>query len=140
MVASQDTLLERYVSLPVGNAGVFNFCRGEVVGNPALLYNLGAAPLGSGVRSVSIVASSFGPLPPPLPTARSVTVAQIASPPGLANHYGSSLLSGLRKYFQTSLRLIKRGDLLIIPAETDPLTIHISGVLNDIPHTSSDNL
>lgn len=119
---------------------MLNFRRGEVVGNPALLYNLGAAPLGSGIRSVSIIASSFGPLLPPLPTARSVTVAEIASPPRLANHYGPSLLTGLRKYFRASLRLIKRGDLLIIPTEIDPLTIHISAVLNDIPHVSGDNL
>lgn len=119
---------------------MFNFHRGEIVGDPALLYNLGATPLGSGIRSVSIIASSFGPLLPPLPTARSVTVAKVASPPSWANHYGSSLFTGLRKYFQVSLRLIKRGDLLIIPAEIDPLTIHISTVIDDIPHVSGDNL
>jgi len=114
--------------------------RGGVVCNPALSYNLSAAPLGSDVRSVSIIASSFGPLPPPLPTARSVTVAQIMSPPGSTNPYGSSLLSGLQKYFRASLRLVKRGDVLVIPTEIDPLTIHITTALSDIPHVSDGNL
>ena len=119
---------------------MFDCRRGEVVGGPALLYNLGARPLGSDFCSVHIVTSSFGPLPPPLPTARSVTIAQIISPPGLTDPYGPSLLSGLRKYFQASLRLVKRGDVLVIPAEIDPLTIHITTALSDIPHVSDRNL
>ncbi|KAF9646869.1 AAA-domain-containing protein [Thelephora ganbajun] len=114
--------------------------RGEVVGDPAFLHNLGATPLRSDVRSVFITVSPFGSLPPPLPTARSVTVAQIVSPPGLNNSYGPSLLGGLRKYFQTSLRLVKRGDILIVPIETDPLSIHIATALGDIPHVFDGNL
>jgi peroxin-6 len=113
-----------------------DFCRGEVVGDLALLYNLGTPSLGSDIRSVSIIASSFGTLPPPLPTARSVTVAQIISPPGSNNPFGPSLLGGLRKYFRSSSRLVKRGDVLIIPVEIDPLTIHITAALSDIPYSN----
>lgn len=119
---------------------VCNFRRGVIVGDPALLYNLGAIPLGAEVRSVSIIASSFGPLPPPLPTARSVTVAQITSPPGSNNPYGPSLLGGLQKHFRASLRLVKRGDVLVIPTEIDPLKAHIIAALGEIPHVSSGNL
>jgi peroxin-6 len=119
---------------------MLDFCRGGVVCNPALSYNLGSGPLGSDVRFVSIIASSFGPLPPPLPTARSVTVAQIMSPPGSANPHGSSLLSGMQKYFRESSRLVKRGDVLVIPTEIDPLTIHVTTALSEIPHVSDDNL
>jgi len=119
---------------------MFDFPRGGVVCDPAFSYNLGAGPPGSGTRSVSIKASSFGPLPPPLPTARSVTVAQIMSPPGSINPYGSSLLSGLKKYFLASLRLVKRGDVLVIPTEIDPLTIHIATALSEINHVSDGNL
>lgn len=119
---------------------MFDYCRGEVVGNPALSYNLGAGPLGFDIRSVSIIASSSGPLPPPLPTARSVTLAQILPPPGPVEPYGSTLLSGLRQYFQASLRLVKSGDVLIIPIEIDPLTIHITTALSDFPHVSDSNL
>ena len=114
--------------------------RGEVVGDPALVYNLGATPLGSDVRLVSIMASSFGLLPPPLPTARSVTVAQIISPPGSNNLYGPSLLGGLQKYFRASLRLVKRGDVLIIPIEIDSLAIHIATTLTDALHAFNGNL
>ena len=119
---------------------MFDFRRGEVVGNPALSHNLGANPFGSDVRSISIIAGSFGPLPPPLPTARSITVARIVSPPGSINPYGPSLLSGLQKYFQASSRLVKRGDILIIPTEIDPLTTHIATALSNIPHVSDGNL
>lgn len=118
----------------------YDICRGEVVSDPALPYNLGAIHPGSVVRSVSIIASSFGPLPPPLPTARSVTIAQIISPPSSNNLYGPSLLGGLQKYFRESLRLVKRGDVLIIPVEIDPLTIHITTALSDIPHISNGHL
>lgn len=114
--------------------------RGGVVGDPALLYNLGTIPLGSDLRSISIIACSFGPLPPPFPTARSVTVAQIISPPGTNSPHGPSTLSGLQKYFRASLRLIKRGDVLVIPIGIDPLTTHITTTLGDIPHISSSNL
>lgn len=114
-------------------------CR-EVVGDLALLYNLGTTPPGSDIRSVSIIASSFGPLPPPLPTARSVTVAQIVSPLGSDNSYGTSLLGGLQQYFRASLRLVKRGDVLITPVEIDPLTIHITTALSDIPHLCGGNV
>lgn len=117
-----------------------DLCRGEVVGDPALLYNLGTTPFGSDARSVLITASSFGPLPPPLPTARSVTVAQITSPQCSNSPYGPSLLSGLQKYFRASLRLVKRGDVLIVPVEIDPLTIHVATALSHILHASDDNL
>lgn len=116
---------------------VIDLRRGEVIGNLALLYNLGVTPLGSGVRHVSIIASSFGPLSPPLPIARSITVAQITSP---TSSNGSSLLDGLQKYFRKCLRLVKRGDVLIIPTETDPLAIHISATLSDIPNVSGCDL
>lgn len=119
---------------------MLDFRRGEVVGNPALSYNLGASPFGCGVRSIFIIASSFGPLPPPLPTARSITVARIMTPSGSTNPDGSSLLSGLRKYFQASSRLVKRGDILIIPTEIDPLTIHITTALGNIARIFEDNL
>lgn len=116
-----------------------NFLRGEVVCNPALSFNIGATS-GSDAPSVSIIPSSFGPLPPPLPTARSITVAQIISPPAPSNPPGPSLLRGLREYFQAYLRLVKRGDVLVIPIETDPLSIHITTTLRDISDVSSGNL
>ena len=119
---------------------MYNFRRGEVVSDPALLYNLGTIPPGSDVRSVSIIASSFGPLPPPLPTAHSVTVARVISSPGPGDPRGASLLGGLQKYFRASLRLVKRGDVLIIPVEIDPLANHITTVLSDIPHVSNSDL
>jgi hypothetical protein len=97
-----------------------DFYRGEVVGDLALLYNLGVSSQWSDVGHVSIDASSFGSLPPPLPTARSVTVVQIMSPPVLNDAYGTSPV-GLQNYFREALRLIKPGDVLIIPTEIDPL-------------------
>lgn len=119
---------------------MLDFYSGEVVGDLALLCNLGASSLGTDVRRVSITASSFGPLPPPLPTARSITVAQIMSPPGSNNLYGSSLLNGLQKYFRAALQLIKRGDVLVVPIQVDPLVIHITTALKDISHLSNSDL
>ena len=119
---------------------MFDVHRGEVIGDLALLYNLGASSLRTDVRYVSIAASSFGPLPPPLPTARSITVAQIISPPGSNNLYGSSLLGGLRKYFRAAPQLVKRGDVLIVPTEVDPLSTHIATALKGILHVSDSDL
>lgn len=119
---------------------MLDFPRGQAVGDVALLYNLGASHPGTDVRRVSITASSFGPSSPPLPTACSITVAQIITPPGLTNLFEPPLLSGIQKYFQLGLQLVKRGDVLIIPTEIDPLTIHITTALKDISHVSDGDL
>jgi hypothetical protein len=125
---------------PSGVWTTLDFLSGEAVGDVALLYNLGASPLGTDARHVSITASSFGPSSPPLPTACSITVAQIISPPGLNNLSEPSLLSGLQKYFRAGLQLVKRGDVLVIPTEIDPLTTHITSALKDISHVSDGDL
>jgi peroxin-6 len=125
---------------PSGARAVLDFRRGEVVGDRALSYNLGASPLESDVIRVSIAASPFGPQPPPLPAARSVTVAQISSPPSSNDPHGRPLLWGLRNYFRATSRVVKRGDVLIVPIETDSLTIHINTTLRDIPHIPDGDL
>lgn len=117
----------------------FSSPRGEVVGGLNLPHNLGCSSISSDIRHVSIAASSSGPLPPPLPIARSVTIAQVVSP-GLGNPNEPSFLGGLQEYFRTALRLVKRGDVLTIPTEVDPLAIYTATAIRDIPYTGDGGL
>lgn len=69
--------------------------------------------------SISLRASPFGSRQPVIPTARTVTVARVASPISLDRTYQYLFLRSLKSYFGVKKRLVKRGDLIAIGVDTD---------------------
>jgi peroxin-6 len=51
---------------------------------------------------------------PVFPTAKSVTVARIASPHSVNRAYQPLFLEGLKQYFQSHRRILKQGDLIAV--------------------------
>lgn len=91
------------------------------------LHNAGVTPSGISVlpsaspetTSFSIRATPFGPRAPPIPTARAVTVARVASPLANDRTYQPLFLRGLRRYFEGTVRLVKEGDLIAVGIDED---------------------
>lgn len=54
-----------------------------------------------------------------MPTARTVTVAKIASPYSNDRTYQEFFLQALKAYFMSTKRLLKKGDLIAIPLDTE---------------------
>ncbi|KAF8311552.1 AAA-domain-containing protein, partial [Clavulina sp. PMI_390] len=62
----------------------------------------------------SIRRAPFGARPPPLPTAKSITVARVASPYSNNKMFQPLFLRGLKEYFDDKIRLHRMGDLIAI--------------------------
>ena len=77
--------------------------------SPVFLHNFGIDSTPLVVRP-----SPFGSRPPSLPTARSVTVARVASPHASDRAYQPIFLRALKRYFETNMRLVKMGDLVAV--------------------------
>jgi peroxin-6 len=54
------------------------------------------------------------PSSPSFPTAHSITVARIASPHSVHRAYQSLFLDGLKEFFQSKRRILKKGDVIAI--------------------------
>ncbi|KAH8829712.1 AAA-domain-containing protein [Flagelloscypha sp. PMI_526] len=65
-------------------------------------------------RLLTLVSSPFGSTTPPIPTAKSITIARIASPISTQKRYQSNFLSALKNYFDGFKRLVKSGDILAL--------------------------
>ncbi|KIJ69555.1 hypothetical protein HYDPIDRAFT_179330 [Hydnomerulius pinastri MD-312] len=91
--------------------------------SPALLHNLCPA----GHQQITIHASPFGARSPALPTARSITLARVASPFAINRRYEALFTDALQLYFGSSKRLVKDGDII-------PLCINVDRALD--PHQS----
>jgi hypothetical protein len=61
----------------------------------------------------------FGANQPPIPVARAITVARVSSPTSTDRSYQSSFLHSLHKYFLEERRLVKQGDIIGVPLNTD---------------------
>lgn len=95
---------------------------GIVCGSPLLLHNAFADQ--SETSSLTLPAlhvrpSTFGSLDPAIPTARTVTVARIASPLSINRQYQSLFINSLKGYFDSGKRLVKQGDLLAVAIDTN---------------------
>nr|CRX79136.1 hypothetical protein ls5930a1_00167 [Leucosporidium scottii]CRX79213.1 hypothetical protein ls5931a1_00041 [Leucosporidium scottii] len=75
---------------------------------PTLLHNLHLEP------SASLTVSPARLSSPSFPTAHSVTVARIASPHSVNRAYQSLFLDGLKQYFQSHRRVLKKGDIIAV--------------------------
>jgi peroxin-6 len=91
--------------------------------SPTLLFNIYGSVVPSG-SSVTLRASPFGSRRPTIPTARSVTIARVASPLSTDRGYQSLFLNALKRYFGSNdgpSRLVKQGDIISTNIDTDSL-------------------
>lgn len=63
--------------------------------------------------------SPFGSQAPAIPTARSVTIARVASPITVDRFYQPLFLRALKTHLHATKRLVKQGDLIAVPICTD---------------------
>lgn len=92
------------------------------MGSPLLLHNILSNGGGFGPQapsSIYIRPSPFGSANPPIPVARSVTIARVASPNSINRQYQSLFLRSLRSYFDAGKRLVKRNDIIAVSIDID---------------------
>lgn len=89
------------------------------MGSPVLLHNLLSHNLASSSLQISVHPSPFGSGQPTIPTARSVTLARVASPLSVDRTYQPLFLQSLKTYFDSIPRLVKQGDIIAIGLDTD---------------------
>ncbi|EPS97368.1 hypothetical protein FOMPIDRAFT_79362 [Fomitopsis schrenkii] len=86
---------------------------------PHLLHNITAGGPSSPTREVSLRPSPFGSGKPSIPTARSMTIARVASPISTDRAYQPLFLRALQDYFKDTTRLVKQGDIISVAINTD---------------------
>ncbi|KAF8590012.1 AAA-domain-containing protein [Ramaria rubella] len=84
----------------------------QALSSPILLSNVQVSRSDS--CFISIRSSLFGSRNPPIPTARAVTVARVASPYSHDRIYQPFFLDALKNYFDDQKRLVKKGDLIAV--------------------------
>jgi peroxin-6 len=82
--------------------------------SPLMIFNLGVE-VDSKIR---ISKASDGPMSKVLGTAREVTISRLASPITTDRSFQPSFLSGLRSYFESCCRVVKRDDIIAVPIDT----------------------
>ncbi|CAA7270162.1 unnamed protein product [Cyclocybe aegerita] len=95
---------------------------GSMAGSPLLLRNMFGDESDELINKhplVHIRPSPFGSLDPPIPTARSITIARVASPISINRQYERLFLDSLKAYFDSGKRLMKQGDLFAVSLDTD---------------------
>lgn len=68
---------------------------------------------------MSLRPSPFGSGKPSIPTARSMTIARVASPISTDRAYQPLFLRALQDYFKDTTRLVKQGDIISVAINTD---------------------
>ncbi|KAF8652744.1 hypothetical protein AX16_004241 [Volvariella volvacea WC 439] len=94
---------------------------GTVFASPVLIHNIwGTSPHSSaGNFNIALAAGPFKSHDPAIPTANSIVIARIASPLTTARKYADACFSALKTYLHNSVCLIKQGDIISIPLNTD---------------------
>lgn len=96
--------------------------QGFVAGSPLLMHNTiadEAEAFSQSPPAIHIRPSPFGSSNPTIPTARSITLARIASPISINRQYQQLCIDALKTYFDSGKKLMKQGDLLALPIDTD---------------------
>jgi len=70
------------------------------------------------MHQVMLRPSPFGHRQPAIPTAKSVTIAKIASPFSINKKYQVASLNALKSYFAATKRLIKANDIIALSLYT----------------------
>ena len=92
------------------------------MGSPLLLHNIlsnEGEVCPQAPSSIYIRPSPFGSANPPIPVARSVTIARVASPNSINRQYQSLFLNSLRRYFDGGKRLVKQNDIIAVSIDID---------------------
>lgn len=93
------------------------------------------------VSDIEVSRSPFGQKDPPIPTARSITLARIASPTSEQKRYQPLVIHALRRYFKDGARILKKGDLLALPVSLGSAALLEGLIDEDSKRThSSDDL
>ncbi|PVF99114.1 AAA-domain-containing protein [Serendipita vermifera] len=80
---------------------------------PTLLYNLGLNP--NNPSKIRLRQGSSTQQEPPLPIAKSVTLARIASHISVHRKYQPIVFQALRRHFQQAKQVLKKGDVISLP-------------------------
>ncbi|KAJ7074407.1 P-loop containing nucleoside triphosphate hydrolase protein [Mycena amicta] len=112
VVRVNDSTARRLVRILADDAVVTS--NNVVKMSPVLLHNIrrNSSPC------ILLRPSPFGSGPPPIPTAKSVTIARVGSPISVDKTHEAALLAALRSYFSTSKRIVKHGDLVAVGIST----------------------
>ena len=107
------------------------------MGSPTLLHNFYCGQVDGDVcprasDQITLHPIRLGGPEPPVPTARSITVARIASPSTINKAYQHLLLRSLKKYFEFRTRLVQYGDIVAVPLDTgeDHVVQQLDGLMN----------
>jgi peroxin-6 len=106
------------------------------MGSPLLLHNIlsdGGEFGPQAPSNIYIRPSPFGSANPPIPVARSVTIARVASPNSINQQYQSLFLHSLRRYFDAGKRLVKQNDIIAVSIDIDS-SRWLEGVDDDGDH------
>ncbi len=93
------------------------------MGSPTLLHNFYFDQVDGDLHPkasnrITLHPVCFGGPEPPVPTARSITIARIASPSTINKTYQHLFLHSLKKYFEFRPRLVHYGDTITISLDT----------------------
>lgn len=118
-VASADPSRLRLVRVIANDILVTSI--GQMSISPVLLHNMypDSDAIFRPLTTIHLLPSPFGSYQPPIPTARTLIVARVASPLSINRAYQDLFLSSLKGYFEVTRRLIKRGDVIGVPIDTD---------------------
>jgi hypothetical protein len=92
------------------------YFRGVVACSPLLQHNF--LP-GCSKLSLSVHSSPFSSGPLPVPTARTLSIARVASPFSIDKTYQALFLRALKEHFEGTRRLVKKGDMIAVGIDTD---------------------
>lgn len=107
--------------------------------SPILLHNL--CP--HGCRQIVLRVSPYGTRDPGVSTAKSITLARVASPFSVHRRYEPLFIDALHEYFGSSKRLVKSGDVIPLKINIDRAldphhTLRPGDFTRNIPHNCSD--
>ena len=117
---------ERVRDVTVGISLIQSFLHSQPVrhtvqASPLLVRNVtrsfGRLPL------LALYPSPYGSARPTAPVAQTVTVARLASPTSVDRSFQVAYMRNLHAYFQQRARLMKQGDLLSVPVDTDAMHV-----------------
>ncbi|KAJ8515523.1 hypothetical protein ONZ45_g7081 [Pleurotus djamor] len=91
---------------------------GTISGPPVLLYNL-SHNFNYIQEELYLLSSPFGSTEPNIPTAKSVTIARVATPISTDRTFQPLFLHALKRYFEGKKRVVKEGDIISLAIDTD---------------------
>jgi hypothetical protein len=107
-----------YLNSKASQSHILDFS-GAIYTSPIIIFNLSKDGPRQEPQQVTLHATPFSSRRPTLPTARTVTIARVASPISTSRIFQSQFLESLQNHFQGRPRLLKQGDVIALPLDTD---------------------